>query len=150
MLPYTTLYVSPDYFTKSKPNGTTHAAPNGTSSPAAESSQPNGKSAADPSSTSFGGGERGAAPSYDALLAEPKEYWPSDLAAYDLSAVIVHKGEINSGHYVNYAREGHDWFLFDDSKVVRVDEAEVLRAEAYLLIYVLGDVTPWSESSDSL
>jgi ubiquitin carboxyl-terminal hydrolase 22/27/51 len=61
-------------------------------------------------------------------------------AMYTLSAVIVHKGEINSGHYVSYAREGKDWFLFDDSKVVLVGEQEVLRAEAYLLVYVIAKV----------
>lgn len=25
---------------------------------------------------------------------------------YDLLSVVVHKGEINSGHYINFAREG--------------------------------------------
>ena len=61
-------------------------------------------------------------------------------AMYMLSAVIVHKGEINSGHYVSYAREGKDWFLFDDSKVVLVGEQEVLAAQAYLLVYVMAKV----------
>ena len=61
-------------------------------------------------------------------------------ASYLLSAVIVHKGEINSGHYVSYAREGKDWFLFDDSKVVLVGEGEVLAAQAYLLVYVVEKV----------
>jgi len=56
---------------------------------------------------------------------------------YTLSAVIVHKGGIESGHYVSYSREDDDWFLFDDSKVVLVSEAEVLNAEAYLLLYVV-------------
>ena len=83
---------------------------------------------------------------YSALLDQPKEHWAPDLLNYNLSAVIVHKGEINSGHYVNYAREGKDWFLFDDSKVVLVNEAEVLGAEAYLLLYVLRDVAPWVDS----
>jgi ubiquitin carboxyl-terminal hydrolase 22/27/51 len=139
MLPYTTLYVSPEHFTNSTPEGATT---NGTSSHAAD--QPNGSK---PAAESFGANP--APPSYDALLAEPREFWPSDLASYALSAVIVHKGEINSGHYVNYAREGRDWFLFDDSKVVRVDEGEVLKAEAYLLIYVLADLTPWMDAGDS-
>ncbi|KIV99892.1 uncharacterized protein PV09_08555 [Verruconis gallopava] len=61
-------------------------------------------------------------------------------ATYLLSAVIVHKGDINSGHYVSYAREGKDWFLFDDSKVVLVGDSEVLGAEAYLLVYVMAKV----------
>ena len=143
MLPYSTLYVAPDDFLNCPPDG---ARPNGTSS----HDRPNGGARSDappPQASPAGGVDR--APSYDALLAEPRELWPSDLASYDLSAVIVHKGEINSGHYVNYAREGRDWFLFDDSKVVRVDEGEVLKAEAYLLIYVVRDVTPWMESGES-
>jgi ubiquitin carboxyl-terminal hydrolase 22/27/51 len=57
---------------------------------------------------------------------------------YELSSVIVHKGKIDSGHYVNYTREGNDWFMFDDSKVVKVKEKEVLGAEAYLLFYMVG------------
>lgn len=56
---------------------------------------------------------------------------------YELASVIVHKGKIDSGHYVSYSRKGGDWFLFDDSKVVLASEADVLRAEAYLLVYVV-------------
>ena len=63
---------------------------------------------------------------------------PANSLTYELSSVIVHKGKIDSGHYVNYAREGNDWFLFDDSKVVLASEAEVLGAEAYLLYYMIG------------
>lgn len=59
---------------------------------------------------------------------------------YELSTVIVHKGKIDSGHYVSYSREGGDWFLFDDSKVVLVGEAEVLAAEAYLLFYMISSL----------
>jgi ubiquitin carboxyl-terminal hydrolase 22/27/51 len=71
----------------------------------------------------------------------PKNYninTPANSLTYELSCVIVHKGKIDSGHYVNYAREGNDWFLFDDSKVVLASEAEVLGAEAYLLFYMIG------------
>jgi ubiquitin carboxyl-terminal hydrolase 22/27/51 len=63
---------------------------------------------------------------------------PANALVYELSSVIVHKGKIDSGHYVSYSREGNDWFMFDDSKVVRVSEAEVLAAEAYLLFYMVG------------
>jgi len=63
---------------------------------------------------------------------------PSQIAVYELSSVIVHKGKIDSGHYISYSREGNDWFLFDDSKVVLVSEAEVLAAEAYLLFYMVS------------
>jgi ubiquitin carboxyl-terminal hydrolase 22/27/51 len=63
---------------------------------------------------------------------------PINALVYELSSVIVHKGKIDSGHYVSYSREGNDWFMFDDSKVVLVSEAEVLAAEAYLLFYMVG------------
>lgn len=63
---------------------------------------------------------------------------PGNSLTYELSSVIVHKGKIDSGHYVSYSREGNDWFLFDDSKVVLVSEAEVLGAEAYLLFYMIN------------
>jgi ubiquitin carboxyl-terminal hydrolase 22/27/51 len=59
---------------------------------------------------------------------------------YTLSSVIVHKGKIDSGHYVSYARQGEEWFRFDDSMVVRVDEKEVLGAEAYMLFYCVDGV----------
>lgn len=56
---------------------------------------------------------------------------------YDLSSVVVHKGKIDNGHYISYARQGDEWFRFDDSMVVEVREKEVLDAEAYLLFYVI-------------
>ena len=61
----------------------------------------------------------------------------SPIHMYDLSAVIVHKGKMESGHYICYCREGKDWFMFDDSKVVLISESEVLEANAYLLFYVV-------------
>ncbi|KAL9094809.1 MAG: hypothetical protein Q9165_002758 [Trypethelium subeluteriae] len=61
-------------------------------------------------------------------------------ALYNLSSVVVHKGKMDSGHYINYSREGHEWFMFDDAKVTMVGEKEVLGAEAYLLVYVAQDV----------
>ncbi|KAF2738299.1 ubiquitin carboxyl-terminal hydrolase-like protein 22 [Polyplosphaeria fusca] len=63
---------------------------------------------------------------------------PANSLTFELSSVIVHKGKIDSGHYVSYSRDGNDWFLFDDSKVILVSEAEVLAAEAYLLFYMVS------------
>lgn len=65
---------------------------------------------------------------------------PPNTLIYELSAVIVHKGKIDSGHYISYSREGTDWFLFDDNKAVTASEAEVLDANAYLLFYMAKDV----------
>ncbi|KAF2835971.1 ubiquitin carboxyl-terminal hydrolase 2 [Patellaria atrata CBS 101060] len=67
----------------------------------------------------------------------PSPHPPS--TTYELSSVIVHKGNLDSGHYVGYCKEGGDWFLFDDSKVVLVEEREVLKADAYLLFYVVRE-----------
>lgn len=64
---------------------------------------------------------------------------PSNALLYHLSSVIVHKGKIDSGHYVSYSREGGEWFMFDDSKVIKVPEKDVLAAEAYLLFYIVGE-----------
>lgn len=60
-------------------------------------------------------------------------------AIYELSSVIVHKGKIDNGHYVSYAKQGRDWFRFDDSMVVQVEEKDVLGAEAYMLFYVVKE-----------
>lgn len=59
---------------------------------------------------------------------------------YDLSSVVVHKGKMDSGHYVSYARVSGEWFMFDDSKVVLVDEKEVLGVEAYMLFYIVREI----------
>ncbi|KAK7732130.1 hypothetical protein SLS57_001110 [Botryosphaeria dothidea] len=82
---------------------------------------------------------RGRASSKDSTngAKDPKGLLPTPTCMYELASVIVHKGKIDSGHYVSYSRKGGDWFLFDDSKVVLASEADVLRAEAYLLVYVV-------------
>ncbi|CAK4034506.1 ubiquitin carboxyl-terminal hydrolase 8 [Lecanosticta acicola] len=60
-------------------------------------------------------------------------------AIYELSSVIVHKGKIDNGHYISYAKQGGAWFRFDDSMVVQVEEKDVLGAEAYMLFYVVRE-----------
>lgn len=59
---------------------------------------------------------------------------------YELSSVVVHKGKLDSGHYISYSREGSEWFQFDDSKVILASEAEVLAANAYLLFYIVREL----------
>ena len=61
---------------------------------------------------------------------------------YELSSVIVHKGTLDNGHYISYARQRGEWFRFDDSMVVRVGEGEVLggETEVYLGVYALKGV----------
>ncbi|KAI0055329.1 ubiquitin carboxyl-terminal hydrolase 14 [Artomyces pyxidatus] len=59
-------------------------------------------------------------------------------ARYRLKAFISHKGpSVHSGHYVAHVREGSDWVLFNDEKVVKADKesVETLKALAYLYVF---------------
>ncbi|ORZ31822.1 hypothetical protein BCR44DRAFT_1441417 [Catenaria anguillulae PL171] len=62
----------------------------------------------------------------------------------ELCAVLTHIGaSSNSGHYIGWAKQGKDWFKFDDDKVSPISEADVLKNSgssadghiAYLLLY---------------
>ncbi|KAJ5476759.1 Peptidase C19ubiquitin carboxyl-terminal hydrolase 2 [Penicillium sp. IBT 31633x] len=67
-----------------------------------------------------------------------KDNLPVDMSQYiyDLTAVIVHQGTMDSGHYFAYTRlENDSWVLMDDNKVTVAGVAEVLRQDAYLLFY---------------
>lgn len=66
---------------------------------------------------------------------EEVEHKPEPI--YTLTSVIVHKGKIDNGHYISFSRQAEEWFRFDDSMVVKVDEKEVLAAEAYMLFYTI-------------
>lgn len=72
---------------------------------------------------------------------------------YDLLSVVVHVGEIETGHYVSYCRVGdqvwlisfrsvyctntRQWFKFNDHKVELARVSDVLGAQAYLLFYII-------------
>ena len=51
--------------------------------------------------------------------------------------MIVHKGTLETGHYVCYFRNQLDgnWYKNDDKTVILVEETEVLKAQAYVLCY---------------
>jgi hypothetical protein len=64
---------------------------------------------------------------------------------YSLNGVVLHAGEVNSGHYSSIVRVGHDWMEFNDMEVVPTDEDSLktksfggtdARTVAYLLFYV--------------
>ncbi|KDQ59150.1 hypothetical protein JAAARDRAFT_715565 [Jaapia argillacea MUCL 33604] len=61
---------------------------------------------------------------------------PEALYEYDLFAVICHEGQIDNGHYTNYARCQDEWYRFDDDKVTHSNLGAVLGSTAYMCFYV--------------
>jgi uncharacterized UBP type Zn finger protein len=49
---------------------------------------------------------------------------------YSLNGVVLHAGEVNSGHYSSIVRVGHGWFKFNDMEVVPTDE-DSLKTESF-------------------
>ncbi|KAJ6516717.1 hypothetical protein C8R47DRAFT_1088124 [Mycena vitilis] len=74
---------------------------------------------------------------------------PSAMYAYDLFAVINHEGQMNNGHYTNYARFEDEWYHFDDDKVTPAPLASVLASRAYMCFYVKRhlDYKPYTKPS---
>ena len=65
----------------------------------------------------------------------PADASHDDQAKYDLYAVVVHSGTMDSGHYIAYVQWQGVWFRCDDHQVTRADPATVAQAQAYLLFY---------------
>ncbi|KAF8813509.1 cysteine proteinase [Phlegmacium glaucopus] len=61
---------------------------------------------------------------------------PEAMYEYDLFAVINHEGQINNGHYTNYARFNDEWYRFDDDKVSHSSFGACLNSAAYMCFYV--------------
>ncbi|KAF9048837.1 cysteine proteinase [Panaeolus papilionaceus] len=55
---------------------------------------------------------------------------------YDLFAVINHEGQMNNGHYTNFARFQDEWYRFDDDKVTHSSLGVCLSSVAYMCFYV--------------
>ena len=63
--------------------------------------------------------------------------------SYKLTAVVVHLGDVFSGHFVTYRRAPSDngqrfperWLYTSDSLVKKAAIGEVLAADAYMLFY---------------
>lgn len=66
----------------------------------------------------------------------PSHPGPDAMYEYDLFAVINHKGELNNGHYTNFARYQDEWYRFDDDKVTHSALEECLKSSAYMCFYV--------------
>ncbi|KAF8151031.1 hypothetical protein B0H34DRAFT_731104 [Crassisporium funariophilum] len=61
---------------------------------------------------------------------------PEAMYEYDLFAVINHEGQINNGHYTNFARFQDEWYRFDDDKVTHSGLGACLNSAAYMCFYV--------------
>ncbi|PNH09259.1 Ubiquitin carboxyl-terminal hydrolase 16 [Tetrabaena socialis] len=70
----------------------------------------------------------------------------SQPCSYDLLGVVEHSGAMRYGHYVAYVKRSNpagsaggagasQWYYCSDSTVRPVTEAQVLRAQAYILLY---------------
>ncbi|VAH05602.1 unnamed protein product [Triticum turgidum subsp. durum] len=63
---------------------------------------------------------------------------------YDLYGVVQHEGAPSNGHYVCYIRSSRtNWFHFNDSKVMKINDVMALESEAYLLFYAKQGSSPW-------
>jgi Ubiquitin carboxyl-terminal hydrolase len=64
---------------------------------------------------------------------------PNESFKYSLHGIVVHGGGLGGGHYTAFAKhkvEGKErWYYASDSYVNEVDEAQVARAQAYMLFY---------------
>ena len=59
------------------------------------------------------------------------------LPEYELSAIICHKGSMNSGHYVAYCKNimNSVWYKYDDKKVTQKTEVQILSQQVYIAFY---------------
>ncbi|KAI5181951.1 ubiquitin carboxyl-terminal hydrolase 22/27/51 [Nematocida sp. AWRm80] len=66
---------------------------------------------------------------------EYKEKLNLNNVSYILSSIIVHSGEIDSGHYMAYTRRNNQWYLTNDEELGRVSKVDILNKPAYILFY---------------
>ncbi|KAI5189569.1 ubiquitin carboxyl-terminal hydrolase 22/27/51 [Nematocida sp. AWRm77] len=65
--------------------------------------------------------------------------YPSTLTlngtSFQLSSVVVHTGDTESGHYTAYTKRHSQWYLTNDEEIFRVSKVDVLDKPAYLIFY---------------
>jgi len=54
---------------------------------------------------------------------------------YDLCAISLHFGSLSSGHYTAFCKNLGEWYNFDDEKVSKKNEGDLVTKAAYILIY---------------
>ncbi|GAA5999531.1 hypothetical protein JCM5350_000048 [Sporobolomyces pararoseus] len=72
------------------------------------------------------------------LMDQKSGSMPSGGYQYDLFGVTNHYGNLSSGHYTAFVRNGREWFNIGDSKVTACDPNTVQSAKsAYILYYAM-------------
>ena len=56
-----------------------------------------------------------------------------DKYEYNLYAVVIHKKQMNNGHYISYCKSFGKWYLYNDRNVERIENP--INKDAYLLFY---------------
>ena len=79
-------------------------------------------------------------------VAPPPLELPQDGVIYNLCAVVNHVGTLGGGHYTCHAKHGQEWFTFNDSRVYRVKEEDVISPSAYVLVYQRKVCTAYTTS----
>ncbi|KIO34647.1 hypothetical protein M407DRAFT_64084 [Tulasnella calospora MUT 4182] len=67
---------------------------------------------------------------------DPAILGPPAMYEYELFAVVNHEGQVNTGHYTNYARFEDQWYHFNDEKVTSATLRDCLNSRAYMCVYV--------------
>jgi len=66
---------------------------------------------------------------------------------YDLISVVVHEGSHTQGHYVAITKRGQVWNRHDDLITSPIEQLDVLKHQAYILMYRARDVMNPAENA---
>jgi hypothetical protein len=69
---------------------------------------------------------------------------------YDLISVVVHKGSHTQGHYTAFTKRGQVWNHHDDLITSPIKQPDVLKHQAYILMYRARDVMNAAENAPAL
>jgi len=61
---------------------------------------------------------------------------PNPINLYQLFAVTVHNGGLETGHYTAFVKCHGEWFKFDDQTITLATEQEVLASNVYMCFYI--------------
>jgi len=86
----------------------------------------------------------------DILDLNPYIEGPKEPLVYDLISVVVHKGSHTRGHYVAITKRGQVWNHHNDLITSPINQLDVLKHQAYILMYRARDVMNAAENAPTL